>query len=252
MQANDRQLQILDHLKKAKSARVADLAIMFQVSEMTIRRDLNTLAKAELIEHQHGKAVLIEQEELFGTFSERSDVYKKEKQFIAQRTLPLLQSANSLFIDGSSTAFEVIPLLPSKRTFTIYTNSFAAFSKMYNMPNINAFLMGGFLCPDGNTLDDVSTLQTAHNINVDLAIFSCYGFSNDGIFNNDQYGVEVKRIIIMNAFSSVLMADSSKAFTRGIFRFATWDYISYLITDRTLPADFKEMLLKYNTQVIDK
>ena len=120
------------------------------------------------------------------------------------------------------------------------------------MPNIQSFIIGGFLTDDNNTIDDESSREMAKHIFVDLAFYSCYGFSYEGLFNNAYLGTEVKRIVLQNAEKSVLLADSSKVLKRGIYLFSTWASVSYLITDSPLPDSLAGSSRAAGTVVIDR
>lgn len=250
--ARVRQSKIFEHLKVVGSESVTVLAQMFGVSEMTIRRDLDALERASLIVRQHGKALLVKTETLSVGFAERAGKNYKVKCAIAQRAIPLLENAKTLYVDGSSTAFCLLQFLPRDCVYTIFTNSYAVFKEISVMPNIQSFIIGGFLTDDNNTIDDESSREMAKHIFVDLAFYSCYGFSYDGLFNNAYLGTEVKRIVLQNAEKSVLLADSSKVLKRGIYLFSTWASVSYLITDSPLPDSLAGSIRAAGTDVIDR
>lgn len=251
MNSNKRQTEIYEYLKRVGSENVSTLAAKYGVSEMTIRRDLSALEDASLIVRQYGKASAIKTEPLSVGFTSRIDKEYAAKCTIAKRTVPLLQKAKLLYLDGSSSAFHILQFLPKDRSYTIYTNSYAVFQVISKMPNVQPFIIGGFLSEDNNTLDDESSREVAKHIFVDLSFFSCYGFSYEGLFNNAYAGTEVKRIILQNSTESVLLADSSKALTRGIYLFSRWSSISYFITDIPLPEQLAAVINKYGAKVID-
>lgn len=251
MTANKRQTEIFEHLKQAGSANVSTLAELFNVSEMTIRRDLMALEDASLVIRKHGKAVLAKEEELSIRFATRADSNYEKKSAIAQQTIPLLQKAKILYLDGSSTAFCLLQFLPQNQNYTIYTNSYAVFQAICKMPNIHPFIIGGFLAEDNNTLDDETSRDVAKHIYVDVAVLSCYGFSYEGLFNNAYTGTEVRRIILENAAETIVLADSTKAFTRGIYLFSSWDSVNYLVTDKPLPTQLDAAIRDQNVTIVD-
>lgn len=252
MTSRKRQTEIFEYLKQVDSASVSALADLFHVSEMTIRRDLTALEDASLIIRKHGRAVLAKEEDLSIHFAIRSTKNHEKKTIIAQRTVPLLKKAKILYFDGSSSAFCLLSYLPQDQEYTIYTNSLAIFQEICKMPNIRPFIIGGFLTEDNNTLDDETSRDVAKHIYVDVAVLSCYGFSHEGLFNNAYTGTDVKRIIQENAVETIVLADSTKAFTRGIYLFSSWGSINYLVTDEAISEGLKNTICKYSVTIIDR
>ncbi len=250
MNTENRQIKIFEYLKAHGSVSVNTLASIFNVSDMTIRRDLSALENASLIVKRYGKAEILTKNELDIVFPERAKKNTSLKHKVAQLTLPLIKHASSIYVDCSSTAFELLECLPQDQEMTVFTNSLAALNVLVRNPKLSLFAIGGFLCNDHNTLDDETSIETAKQIFVDVALISCVGFSYEGLFNNAYRGTQIKRIISKNADKCILLADHTKAFQRGIFLLNEWEAISYLVTDEPPEATLYSSISQRGVKII--
>ena len=250
MTTSNRQTMMFEYIQMQKVATVAQLARHFHVSEMTVRRDLVALEQAALIVRSHGKAEILEQQDIDIKFSQRAIKDLACKRRIAQLALPFLEKASSIYIDASTTAYELLKILPDTRPMTVFTNSFAAFNLISNNINIRPFLIGGFLCKDHNTLDDETSHDIAKKIFVDVAVISCAGFSFEGAFNNAYPGNQIKRIMIGNARRTFLLADHTKSSSRGIFLLSSWDEISHFFSDAPLESTLETVIKQHGVTIL--
>ncbi|MBU9742239.1 DeoR/GlpR family DNA-binding transcription regulator [Lachnospiraceae bacterium ASD3451] len=232
MKTESRQIAIYNMVKSNREMSVNALAECFGVSPMTIRRDLDNLEHAKLIHRAYGKAFIANEDgsEMAFVLREASNLELKQK--IAQTARRYLTGINSLYVDGSSTAHELIKILPTDRSYTIFTNSVATLLLLQQKEWITTFVIGGFLCDDNNTLDDSTSAEIAKRIFVDATFTSCSGFSAEGTFNNGITGSQVKRIMNQNSHKNYVLADHTKQNRYGIFLLDMWDKVDALITDQ--------------------
>ena len=172
MKTESRQIAIYNMVKSNREMSVNALAECFGVSPMTIRRDLDNLEHAKLIHRAYGKAFIANEDgsEMAFVLREASNLELKQK--IAQTARRYLTGINSLYVDGSSTAHELIKILPTDRSYTIFTNSVATLLLLQQKEWITTFVIGGFLCDDNNTLDDSTSAEIAKRIFVDATSVS--------------------------------------------------------------------------------
>ena len=216
---------------------------------MTIRRDLTTLEYSNLINRTYGKAHIIDETKEEFPFEQRSHVNLALKQKIAKTTCKYLDKISSIYIDGSTTATELIKILPPSRSFTIITNSMEALKVLHEKSNVRTFVIGGFLAKDHNTFDDDTTIEVVKQIYVDATITSCSGFSKSGIFNDGITGTQIKRIMLKNSSKNFILADHTKIEKQGLFLLSSWDLIDYLITDMPIETKCLEQIQAHNVKV---
>lgn len=249
MKAEERRQQIYNILKQKGEISISMLSDQLNVSSMTIRRDLDQLESSNLISRTYGKAHIINKSKQELSFDYRSMENQYLKQKIAQTALNLIKNATSIYVDGSSTAAELLKILPPNYSYTVFTNSFQALKILRENPFIRIFVIGGFLGQDHNTFDDDSSLAFARQIFVDVTITSCSCFSKNGVFNDSLTGTQLKRIMVKNSTHNYLLADHTKANTQGLFLLNTWDSVHTLVTDQQLDSELMNVLHSANVEV---
>lgn len=247
MKAASRQALIYDYIKRHSEVSINHIAQYFNISPVTVRRYLDRLEQNGLICRKYGKAIIADNSKAEFTFSSRSMENTEYKRKIADLALPYLLKASSAFFDASSTALELLKLLPKNQTLTVYASNTAVLDYLHDYPNITLFILGGYLSKsDGTTLDSEITENIARQLFVDAAFISCGGFSCNGFFDNATTGIEVKRIMLENSSHNYLLADHTKYNSRGIFRVDTWEPIQTLICDSSFDKK-AELLLRQNS-----
>ncbi len=249
LKVEERRKQIYNILKLNNEVSVNTLSEQFNVSSMTIRRDLDSLERSNLINRTYGKAHITNKNRQEFSFDHRSRENLDLKQKIASTALELLKGVSSIYVDGSSTALELLKLLNPNDSFTIFTNSFHALKLLHGNPGIRIFAIGGFLGQDYNTFDDDISISIAKQIFVDATITSCSCFSKNGVFNDAMTGTQIKRIMTGNSSRNILLADHTKANSQGLFLLNTWDSVSSLVTDEALDPELMDVLRHANVSV---
>jgi DeoR/GlpR family transcriptional regulator of sugar metabolism len=249
MNAIERRKKIYDLIKNIGETKNSMLSKKFDVSEITIRRDLDKLEEAGLIKRAYGTSKIIDGVNSPLLFKSRENENRSAKQKIAQKALSLLENVNSIYIDESTTCYELVKILPEK-PLIVFTNNISSVLILRQTPRIKTFVIGGFLADDTNTTDGEVAINTAKNIFVDLAFISCHGFSAKGFVNDGLIGSQVKKIIIENSMKTCLLADNSKFNRRGLFMLGTWNEIDAFITDEVLPETDIEIIKKFGVEII--
>ena len=142
----DREKQILEILLKEKTVSVQQLANALYISEPSVRRDLQSLEKQNLIKRVHGGAIL-EETALSKNkipFLIREYEQSGAKAMIAQKAIDLISNNDVIFMDASTSCYYLIPFLASKRNITVITNGVKALIKLAEY-GISAISTGGDL-----------------------------------------------------------------------------------------------------------
>ena len=119
MLKEERQHDILDKIKLNRKVLSTELSIELNVSEDTIRRDLNELSRKGLIKKVHGGALPMDNKAL--SYKERSSYKLKEKNIIAKKAVNLIKEGQVIIMSGSTTNLQLAKIIPSAISATIYT-----------------------------------------------------------------------------------------------------------------------------------
>lgn len=245
-----RQQKIAEILKANGNIKVSEIQALLNVSEMTIRRDLNELESSGILNRVYGGAFISENiTEEEPMFSERKVINLDYKTSIAKYAVTLIKPGQSIFLDGGSTCSKLAEILPKNLNITVFTNNLEVIIGLRNYSGINLISLGGQLALDGNTFDGALAVENAELLSVDLCFFSGRGFSVTGISNKGLIGTMVKKAIIKNSNHCYLLADSTKYNQSGVITLCKWDKVDMLITDSNLPADAQELLKSHGVNI---
>lgn len=177
----EREKIILETILKRKQISVKELSKLLFISESSVRRDLKSLEKQNLIKRVHGGAVI---EETAISKNKIPFIIREHEQYsakmaIAQKAIGLVKDNDVVFLDASTSAFRLIPFLAAKSNITVVTNGVKALIGLAEY-GINTVSTGGSLVNSCFALVGAEACRTVESINADVAFFSCRGLSNDG------------------------------------------------------------------------
>ncbi|WP_245976666.1 DeoR/GlpR family DNA-binding transcription regulator [Oceanobacillus arenosus] len=254
MFAEERRGLILTQLQKEKRITVKDLAKNLNVSEATLRTDLNIMEQDGLLTRTHGGAVLNENSTpKNNSFSERATKNIDYKRSITNKAINMIVDKNSILLDASTTALELARRLKeTDLRLTVVTNGLMTAMELKENPNVNVILIGGIARMGSMALEGLLGSSILDKINIDVMFTSANGFTiGDGLTDFNVYEVELKRRMVEKADKVVALIDNTKVGNSSIASFATIDQIDTLITDKKLPREIADELTSYDMNVID-
>lgn len=208
----EREKQILEILLKQKRVTVQELAKALYISEPSVRRDLASLEKQNLIKRTHGGAVL-EETALSKNkipFLIREYEQSDAKISIAKKAVELVNDNDVVFLDASTSCYYLIPFLAAKRNLTVITNGVKALTKLAQY-NITTFSTGGSLVNSCLVLVGEEACRTIETFNADVAFFSCRGVSEEGYLTDIAREENViRKRMIQNAKKTYLLCATEK------------------------------------------
>lgn len=231
--STERDKAILELLLKEKQVTVKQLATHLYISEPSVRRDLARLERQHLIKRIHGGA-MIEKDALSKTkipFTIRELEESDAKIVIAKKAIELVHDNDVIFLDASTTAYSLIPFLPSKKNVTVITNGVRALEKLAEY-DINTISTGGNLIASCKALVGDDAYRTIESINANIAFFSCRGLSDNG-FLTDIAPAEnhVRKLMMRNAKQSYLLCTNNKFGKQYYHNLCHKDEIDGILTD---------------------
>lgn len=177
----EREKAILEIAIKEKSVTVKNLSGRLYASEPSIRRDLLSLQKQHLLKRVHGGAILDENglSEIKIPFLIRELEKTDEKIAIARKASELINDGDVIFLDASTSAYNIIPFLSGKSNITVITNGIKSLARLSEY-NINCIGTGGKVVNSCLAFVGEDAHRTVERYNADFFFFSCRGISNDG------------------------------------------------------------------------
>jgi DeoR family transcriptional regulator, fructose operon transcriptional repressor len=239
MPAEARRLQIVDLLGKSGSGvvSVTELAQQLDVSEMTIRRDLDWLEQRSVLTRVHGGAITYQKDDE-RPFDDRLLRSNPQKTAIALAAVQLIGEGERIILDAGTTTQQVARNLAHYANLTVITNNLNIVSCLADCPHLETILLGGTLKHQEMCTVGPMVTQALSLLMVDKCILSVAGFdANQGLTDQDMREVEVKQAMMRSAREVILVADSSKWGTVKLVRVADLGRIDQFVTDDLLPGE---------------
>jgi DeoR family transcriptional regulator of aga operon len=246
----ERQQHIMAHLTRNGRVSVSELSLMFGVSEVTIRADLQTLAAADLLVRTHGGAVLATRvPELSLALRRQQQVNAKER--IGTAAAEFVANGDAIFLDASSTALALAQVLRQRRDLTILTHSLSVAESMLNAPGVTVVMTGGTLQRETDSLMGTDGLAILRKYNLKTGFFGAHGLSfPEGLTDVSAGEAEVKRQVVALCRQVVALIDATKWGRVGPASFARPEDLNMIITDAQAPIELVEQARSLGTRVL--
>lgn len=242
--ASLRRERMLELIGRAGFVRVGDLSAAFQVSDVTIRSDLDHLDEQQSIRRVHGGAVLRTDGMREASFEEALQTSADEKRRIAAAAAAMVVSGSSVLLDvGTTTAAIALAIVDRVERdeltdVTVITNGLTiALSLERVIPRIQVVVTGGTLRPLQHSLVEPLASALLDRMHADLAFIGCTGVHPlGGITNVNLPEADLKRVMVGAAGRAVVVADGSKLGRTHLGRIADVTEVGELITGESAPA----------------
>jgi DeoR/GlpR family transcriptional regulator of sugar metabolism len=233
-----RREKILEQIKTASVATVAELAEAFQCSPMTIRRDLAELESRGLVDRSRGGAIATRRTTLEFALTEKAALHAPQKAAIGRAAARLIEEGQRVVLDTGTTTLALARELQSRERISAVTPSLAIASALIEARGVECMLLGGTVRKLSPDLCGPLVEENLSRIHADWAFVGCDGLSADGgLTTTDVQIARASSLMISNAAKAVLLADSSKTTKDSFFRFARIEDLDYIITDEGVSRD---------------
>jgi len=245
-----RQRQILDYVRQHGDASVVDLARELGVTTQTVRRDVRSLERGELVARYHGGVGLPSNVENID-YAQRLVMNVEAKRRIAQLVASHIEPGRSLVIDIGTTTEEVARALAQHRGIRVVTNNLNVAAIMASNREAEVFVTGGLVRHRDRGIVGEATIDFIRQFKVDVAVIGVSSIEPDGtLLDYDYREVRVAQAIIAQARETWLVADHSK-FSRGaMVRLGHLSQVSRFFTDAPVPASVQKLLEESRVQLL--
>lgn len=256
MLAAQRRAAIRSLIEAEGALSVSDLAARFDVSDMTIRRDLDVLAAEGHLAKVHGGAVAAEGAEPHRRTEEPGFEAKflqqeAQKNAIAQEALALVEPGMSVGLSAGTTTWTLAQRLTAVPDLTVVTNSPRIADTFHTVGESQTVILTGGVRTPSDALVGPLAVNSLKTLHLDLLFFGTHGFSaRTGFTTPNLLEAETNRALVGTAQRAVALADHSKWGVVGIATYAALDEIHTLITDAGLSRQAQQELQEHVEHVI--
>ena len=239
-------------LKSNRRVSIPQLASRFEVTEMTIHRDLKKLESRGYVKKTRGGAQPTQKMEFEFDFANRRATNQKLKLSIARKALEFVRPGDRLLLDTGTTTLELACLLKDYDDLTIITPSIAVASVLYLSRNITTTLLGGTIRHGSPDLTGAVAEAALELFAVDIAFQGADAIDGSGtIYNDDIRMARVDQKMRTRARKTYILCDSTKIGQTALAVNGKLSEVQALITDcgigRTHAQNFKKMGIKIIT-----
>lgn len=253
MLTQERKKSILETIENKGSVTVSELADQFNVSRMTIRRDLLNLSSSGYVERIHGGAIAVN--DGFGSMEQniihRINHLTPEKRHIASAAAKLIKPAETIFISAGSTAYWLARNLIHRSELTVIVNSLIIAKLLASSEKIEVIVAGGFLRKSELSLVGYPTEKYLHDFHVDKVFMGVNGIDPDvGITSSNTQELMTDRSILGLSSNIIVIADHTKFGVISSGRVAPLKVVSTIITSNLVPKQTVSAIRKQGIEVI--
>ncbi|NMA23654.1 MAG: DeoR/GlpR transcriptional regulator [Spirochaetales bacterium] len=249
----ERRVGIVQHINNKRRASVSELAEKFDVTEVTIRRDLILLEDQKQLIRTHGGAMSNLDRSVWQitNLSSRLENSTEEKRRIATYVASLVKDGESIFIDSGSTTLLVAQGLLNRHRLMIVTNSPSIAQTLAGINENKVIITGGEFEKTTDSIKGSTCESNLQQYRTDRAIIGISGIIiPDGYFAAEPEEGAIKRIMTENANYSICVSDSTKLGTTAFAFVQNLRSIDLLVTDINLSEEEKKSLQNYGSNVV--
>lgn len=245
MMIEERHRRILEELTKNPEATVRQLALLLSVSEPTVRRDFTELHRKGFITKIYGGAILhrgAADGEI--PFLLREQEKSSVKAEIGARAASLVQDGMVIMLDGSTSAYHLVPYLAGKKDLIVVTSG-AKTAVALAEANVKTFCTGGQMRIHSFSYVGAEAEAFVRRINADLLFFSCHALSEEGQMSDRSVEeAALRRVMFGSCRKKILLCDSSKFGKTCFYNIGAVSEIDGVISEAPLPEGIAKMLPK--------
>ncbi|PWI41746.1 DeoR/GlpR family DNA-binding transcription regulator [Streptomyces sp. ICBB 8177] len=263
--AEQRRALILDEVRRRGGVRVNELTRKLNVSDMTVRRDLDALAHQGVVEKVHGGAVPVAEASTHEPgFEAKSGLEQGAKEAIARTAAAMVAPGSAIALSGGTTTYALAHHLLDVPDLTVVTNSVrvadvfhsgqrraGASAQSTGRPGAaTVVLTGGVRTPSDSLVGPVAD-RAIRSLHFDLLFLGVHGMSVEaGLSTPNLAEAETNRQFVRSARRVVVIADHTKWGTVGLSSFASLEEVSTWVTDSGIPQGLRAEIAEHLTDLV--
>lgn len=250
----ERQLRLKELLAQRGTSDLDSLAAELQVSQSTVRRDVEMLEQVGLVERTHGGVVWLGEKPANSSarpyaFDQRTSYRRDDKIQIAKAASSLVKPGQTVLIDGGTTTFYLARELTG-RSMQLVTNSLPIGNLFLNDESVELLLTGGLVYPRYGVLLGPHVEGFLTSIHASTLFLSCAGVHDGHVYNQNLLLVQAERQMMRQVQQVVLLADSSKFGQQALAELCDLSQVHVVVTDDKLSPAHREAVKKAGCELI--
>ena len=240
-----RRRRLRELISRRGYATLEELIRELNVSESTVRRDLEALDLSGAVKRTHGGAIYSGESRgpALPPFDERTHTAMAEKRAIGEATAALIEDGDTVLLDGGTTTLEVARALLAREIHVqVVTNSLPIAQLVAAGAGVDLILIGGYVYPRTGVALGPLAIAMMQGIRVQKVVMGAGGIVADGVYNSNLLLVETERRMMACGQEVVIAADHTKFGRPALARLCGLDEVTRVVCDAQTPEDQRAML----------
>lgn len=246
----ERLQRIKQILYEQKHIDVPTLKDLLNVSEVTVRRDLEKLEKEGFLTKSYGGAVLNQEVEVEENNDELGDRYIKEKKLIGSIAAQLVENDEAIFLGAGNTCMQIAKNLKNKKRLTVVTNDIGIASEINSYGGIKVVICGGEIVESSNVIAGQLADQLLRMVFVNKAFVGVKGVDLEyGYTAHDMSESMVYQRVISVARETIVVADHSKFNKVAFAKISPLDSAKRIVSNKDIDDKYKKYFFSKNIKL---
>ncbi len=252
MFAVERQKKILELLEENGAVMVSKLAEELEVTEETVRRDLEKLEHAQALVRTHGGAVPVSENNQEFSLEKRKKLNIEAKALLAKEAVKHIYSGDTVFLDASTTTYYIAREIKNLKNITVVTNSLRVVNELAGLKDIKVICVGGMAGANQSVVGSMAENNIRNNYFANKLFFSSRGINQSGILDSNEQECFIKVNMMKNSNKKYYVCDKSKFNKIGFIKLAEFSEIDSIIIEKdTLDTKVKEALAENSVKIFE-
>ncbi len=245
MRRSERRMAVLEYLNHEGTASVAVLSKKFNVSEMTIRRDLDWLEDRGHLRRVYGGAMATSLASFALAFQAKAERFPEEKKRIGQAAAEMIKDGESVILDAGTTVLQMAKHLRDRR-ITVVTNSLQVLLELISVTNVDILVIGGIFSRSALATIGPHVGEFLKGICADKLFLGVEGVDvSNGLTVPDVIEAHSKKCLIQSAHRVYVLADHSKLGKSALHTIVPLSSVEAIITDNGAPEEIVARLTEH-------
>jgi len=222
---------------------ISELSAACDVSDMTVRRDVQVLVESDILRTFHGGVSAFPSNDFQGSdYRQRESSSGLLKTVLAQHASTLVSEGDSIALDAGTTMAAMAREIRSFDQLNVVTASLPVITELSDQSHFSLTILGGTYHVEAQSMSGPVALEAIENIHVDTFFLAASRLSDRGTYCANDFDAVIKRALIEVADTVVLVSDSSKFDQSAIAKVCGWESIDTFIVDDAIPAEMEELI----------
>lgn len=242
--------ELEQYIIEKQSASLDHLCDVFNISKVTLRRDLDELVERGNIKKVYGGVMAVDSLDAkirgIATYDGRSVEHPDDKRLVAQLATNLIHDNDVVYIDSGTTTMYMPDYMQNKKNVTVITNSVPLLVKLMPMNNIKTIMLPGVVQSGSESTVGSDCIQYLKKWHVQKAFMACSAINEEGVFTSIPEENDIRETALKQSMRHILLVDNSKVGETSLMIYSQLNDYHIVVTNQTTEEKYQRLFAEYN------